>query len=192
MLARMMLIQPDAERCPEQRGNHHRPADQPHHPQTEPHALRGVTPCLELAGRLCADLLAERRFRLCDFVLGFISHCEGSPCAVVARLPFSPTPSARFARARSGSKTLAPPLCATGRGPLRLAPGARTRVRPDRSSREPLHPPPRKSRHLKLSRRSESRALAPPRNRVDEAGAQTSPHVSRRRCGRRQSSRRKF
>src|SRR5271166_5127175 len=59
MLAWIMLIQPDTERRPQQRRNHHRPADQPHHPQAEPDALRGVTPRLEFARRLRADLLTE-------------------------------------------------------------------------------------------------------------------------------------
>src|ERR1019366_5449194 len=82
MLARIILVQPDTERRPEQRWNHHRPADQPHHPQAEPDALRGVTPCLELARRFRAVLLTERGIWFRDLVLGLISHGEGSPCAV--------------------------------------------------------------------------------------------------------------
>ena len=62
--ARIVLVQPDTERRAEQRRNHHRPADQPHHAQAEPDALRGVTPRLELARRLRADLPTERRLGL--------------------------------------------------------------------------------------------------------------------------------
>src|ERR1035441_3367211 len=80
MLARITLVQPDTERRAEQRWNHHRPADQPHHAQAEPDARRGVTPRLEFARRLRADLLTERRLRLQELVLGVVRHCEKSPC----------------------------------------------------------------------------------------------------------------
>src|SRR5664279_1235914 len=82
MLARIMLVQPDTERRPEQRRTDHRPADKPHHSQPVPNALRGITPRLKLARRLRADLLAKRRLRLRELVLRFIGHGEGSPCAV--------------------------------------------------------------------------------------------------------------
>src|SRR5579864_3869455 len=62
--ARIMLVEPDAERRAEQRRNHHRPADQPHHPQTEPDTLFAVTTRLKLARRLSADFLTERVLQL--------------------------------------------------------------------------------------------------------------------------------
>src|SRR5579864_3539395 len=92
--ARVMLVQPDTERCAEQRRDHHRPADQSHHSQTEPDALLAIAPRLKLACRLSADLLTKRGSRLRNFVLAFIGHGKGSPCGGGDRLPFSPTPSA--------------------------------------------------------------------------------------------------
>src|SRR5664280_3544144 len=63
MGSRMASVQPDAEHCAEQRWHDHRPADQPHHAQAEPDALRGFTRP-ELAVRLRADLPGEGRFVL--------------------------------------------------------------------------------------------------------------------------------
>src|SRR5664280_640362 len=40
VLAWMVFVQPDTERCAEQRRNNDRPADEPHHAQAEPDALR--------------------------------------------------------------------------------------------------------------------------------------------------------
>jgi hypothetical protein len=57
--ARMAFVQPETKRRAEQRRNHHRPADQPHHAQAKPDPRRGVFPRLELARRLRADLPAK-------------------------------------------------------------------------------------------------------------------------------------
>src|ERR1022692_3546612 len=43
MSSRMAIVQPDTERRAEQRRNHHRPADKPHHPQAKPDALVRLT-----------------------------------------------------------------------------------------------------------------------------------------------------
>src|SRR5664279_1063024 len=57
----MVTVQPDTECGAGERRNHHRPADEPHHPQAKPDALRGVAPGTELEGSPGADLPAERR-----------------------------------------------------------------------------------------------------------------------------------
>src|ERR1035438_5465393 len=58
MLARMVFVQPDTERCAEQRRHRHRPANKPHHAQAEPDPLRGFAR-LELADCFRAYLVSE-------------------------------------------------------------------------------------------------------------------------------------
>src|ERR1035437_915298 len=60
MLARMMLVQPEAECGAEQRRNDHRPSDQSHHAETEPYP-RVRFARLELTRRLRPDLPGEGR-----------------------------------------------------------------------------------------------------------------------------------
>src|SRR5271157_2651443 len=98
MFARMVFVQPDAKRCAEQRRHRHRPADQPHHAQPEPHALRGFARP-ELPGRLRTDLASERWLALRGF-LWLVIHVEKSRSGAETRFPISPLPGARFARAR--------------------------------------------------------------------------------------------
>src|ERR1039458_4430636 len=81
MLSRMAIVQPDAQRRAEQRRNHHRPADQPHHAQAKPDALRGL-PRLEFARRLGADLPAQGALVFPALELRFFTHDE-TPLAVV-------------------------------------------------------------------------------------------------------------
>src|ERR1035437_2411503 len=112
MFARMVFVQPDTKRCAEQRRHRHRPADQPHHAQPEPDALRGFTR-LELAGRLRADLASEGRLVFWGF-LWLVIHVEKSRSDAEIPFPISPLPSAHFARVRPGSETPASPHRATG------------------------------------------------------------------------------
>src|ERR1035438_5174871 len=65
MVSWMAIVEPDTERRAEQRRNNHGPADKPHHAQAKPDALRGVSPRLELACRLRADLPTERSLVFC-------------------------------------------------------------------------------------------------------------------------------
>src|ERR1017187_3401190 len=112
MFARMVFVQPDTKRCAEQRRHRYRPADQPHHAQPEPDPLRGFAR-LELPCRLRADLASERRLALRGF-LWLVIHVEKSRSDAEIPFPISPLPSARFARARSGSETPASPHRAIG------------------------------------------------------------------------------
>src|SRR5664279_4757773 len=44
MLSGMVTVQPDTECGAGERRDHHRPADEAHHPQAKPDAMRGVPP----------------------------------------------------------------------------------------------------------------------------------------------------
>src|SRR5580658_5853714 len=78
MASWMAIVQPDTKPRAEKSGNHHRPADKPHHAQAKPDALRGVTRP-EFALRLGANLPAERSsvFRVLDFRI--FTHGETLP-----------------------------------------------------------------------------------------------------------------
>ena len=78
-----------AERCAEERRYRHRPADQSHHAQAKPDARLGVTPRLELARRLRADLPGEGRRDLRGF-LWLVIHVEIPRSDAGIRLPVSP------------------------------------------------------------------------------------------------------
>jgi hypothetical protein len=182
MLARMVFVQPDAERRTEQRRNDHRPADQPHHAQPEPDALTRIAPCLELARRLRADLPGEGRFAFRGIFLVSSFMLKAREATQESRLQFRHDRAHASAPARPGSGTPAPPRRAIGRGPFRPARGARKRARPAGLDQHAFIHGHQNFPFQIRSRRSGFPARAPPHNRAGAAGVRTSPRASPRRC----------
>src|SRR5664280_62272 len=118
MVSRMAIVQPDTKRRAEQRRNHHRPADQPHHAQTKPDALVGLA-CPELACRLRADLPAKRSPIFGALGFRLFTHGETPLSGGQNRSPFSPSPSGRLVPVRSSSETPARLPHVVGPGPCR-------------------------------------------------------------------------
>jgi hypothetical protein len=89
--ARIVLVQPQAQRRAEQRGNRHRPADQPHHAQSRTRRPAwSSAPRLELARRP-SRRPARRRSELgFSRVSGFVTHFERSRSDGEIRFPVWP------------------------------------------------------------------------------------------------------
>ena len=172
--ARIMLVQPDAERRAEQRRNGHRPADQAHHAEAEPDALRAVAPRLELTRGLRATSSGECRVSASAVVGGSSLMLEPAKRRMKSAFQFCHDRADALLVLVQRQKLLFHRLAQLSEVCFRPTPGARKRARPGRSSRAPLHRRPRRPRRRLASGRSECQAPTPRRSRAGVAAGRTS------------------